>query len=165
MENEDPKIFQDVKVFAGNNFMPAADVTYRNLVWENIGRSGVVKKNTVIGTIPSWGPQFRVSFDMKINSYQKTDWTSILDFKGNGGESDRHKHGDRIPTVLYEKRYKALVFASSVNGDGNYHIKYKVEFKKWYNIIIEQKSINKKVRIVEQILNKTFLTGLLHCHN
>ena len=100
MENKDPMTFQDVKVFAGNNFMPAADVTYRNLVWENIGRSGVVKKNTVIGTIPSWGPLFRVSFDMKINSYRKTDWTSILDFKGNGGTREKGKHGDRIPTVL-----------------------------------------------------------------
>ena len=125
----------------------------------------MVKKNREIGRIPSWGPLFRVSFDIKINSYQKTKWGSILDFKGNGGTRDCCKHGDRIPTVLYEKRYKALVFASSVNGDGNYHIKYKVELKKWYNIIIEQISINEKVRIVEQILNKTFLTGLLHCQN
>ena len=45
MENKDPKTFQDVKVFAGNNFVSAADVTYRNLVWENIGLSGVIKKN------------------------------------------------------------------------------------------------------------------------
>ena len=37
MENKDPRTFQNVKVFAGNNFFPAADVTYRNLVWENIG--------------------------------------------------------------------------------------------------------------------------------
>ena len=37
VENKDPRTFQNVKVFAGNNFFPAADVTYRNLVWENIG--------------------------------------------------------------------------------------------------------------------------------
>ena len=108
----------------------------------------MVKKNREIGRIPSWGPLFRVSFDMKINSYQKTKWGSILDFKGNGGTRDCCKHGDRIPSVQYEKRYKALVFASSVNGDGNYHIKYKVELKKWYNIIIEQISINEKVRMI-----------------
>ena len=35
MENKDPKTFQDVKVFAVNNFNPAAAVTYRNLVREN----------------------------------------------------------------------------------------------------------------------------------
>ena len=148
MENKDPKTFQDVKVFAGNNFMPAADVTYKNLAWENIGCSGVIKKNTVIGTIPSWGPLFRVSFDMKINSYQKTDWTSILDFKGNGGTREKGKHGDRIPTVLHEKKNKELIFCSSVNGNENYHIKYKVDLKKWYNIIIEQISIDGKVRMI-----------------
>ena len=36
VENKDPKTFEDVKVFAGNNFMPAADASYRNLVWENL---------------------------------------------------------------------------------------------------------------------------------
>ena len=35
MENKDPKTFQDMKVFGGNNFNPEADVTYRNLVREN----------------------------------------------------------------------------------------------------------------------------------
>ena len=72
----------------------------------------MVKKNREIGRIPSWGPLFRVSFDMKINSSQKTKWTSnfktILDFKGNGGTRDCCEHGDRIPSVLYEKNYKVV---------------------------------------------------------
>ena len=29
-------MFQDVKIFASDNFHPAADVQYRNLVWENL---------------------------------------------------------------------------------------------------------------------------------
>ena len=72
----------------------------------------MVKKNREIGRITSWGPLFRVSFDMKINSSQKTKWTSnfktILDFKGNGGTRDCCEHGDRIPSVLYEKNYKVV---------------------------------------------------------
>ena len=36
VENKDPRTFKDVKVFAGDNFHPAADATYRNLVWENL---------------------------------------------------------------------------------------------------------------------------------
>ena len=100
----------------------------------------------MIGTIPSWGPQFRVSFDMKINSDPKTAWTSILGFIGNGGTSFCCKHGDRIPNVELRIN-KYLYFESSVNGKGNYHIKYKVDLKKWYNIIIEQISINGKVRM------------------
>ena len=28
--------FNDVKVFAGDNFAPASDASYKNLVWENL---------------------------------------------------------------------------------------------------------------------------------
>ena len=38
-----------------------------------LGLSGDVKKKTEIGTIPSWGPQFRISFDLKINSHVAGD--------------------------------------------------------------------------------------------
>ena len=36
MENKDPGTFQDVKVFAGDKFLPPADVTYRNLTWDAV---------------------------------------------------------------------------------------------------------------------------------
>ena len=36
MENKDPRTFQDVRVFAGDNFYPEADGQFRNLIWENI---------------------------------------------------------------------------------------------------------------------------------
>ena len=31
-----PRTFNDMKVFAGDNFDPAADASYKNLVWENL---------------------------------------------------------------------------------------------------------------------------------
>ena len=37
MENTNPQSFEDVKVFAGDNFYPAADASYMNLKWENKG--------------------------------------------------------------------------------------------------------------------------------
>ena len=36
VENKDPRNFNDVKVFAGDNFFIAADANYRNLIWENL---------------------------------------------------------------------------------------------------------------------------------
>ena len=30
------RTFYNLRVFAGDNFFPAADASYRNLVWENI---------------------------------------------------------------------------------------------------------------------------------
>jgi len=35
VENTNPQSFEDVKVFAGNNFYPASDATYKNLIWES----------------------------------------------------------------------------------------------------------------------------------
>ena len=54
-----------------------------------LGLSGDVKKGNKIGTVASWGPQFRIGFDLKINSHQlwkintATDrgYSSILSFK------------------------------------------------------------------------------------
>ena len=37
VENTNPQSFTDVKVFTGDNFYPASDATYKNLIWENIG--------------------------------------------------------------------------------------------------------------------------------
>ena len=33
VENTEPRVFEDVKVFAGDGY-PAADAIYKNLVWE-----------------------------------------------------------------------------------------------------------------------------------
>ena len=34
IENKDPRIFSNVRVFAGDKFLPPADVAYRNLIWD-----------------------------------------------------------------------------------------------------------------------------------
>ena len=35
IKNSNPRTFSNVKVFAGDNFHPAADASYKNLVWES----------------------------------------------------------------------------------------------------------------------------------
>ena len=34
VEIEAPKSYKNVKVFAGDNFYPGADASYKNLIWE-----------------------------------------------------------------------------------------------------------------------------------
>ena len=164
--------FQDVKVFAGDKFLPAADVAYNNLTWDIVseeneeeenevvqktslavsgqaeGLSGVVEKDNEIGTIESWGPHFRVSFEMIIKSFVGAKWTNILSFKGNGATSECCQPGDRAPAVFLQENKKLLVFSTTVNGNGKYTFDWnkKVELNKWYKIIIEQISINGKVK-------------------
>ena len=38
VDNSDVRVFNDVKVLAGDDFAPEADATYRNLVWEKSGK-------------------------------------------------------------------------------------------------------------------------------
>ena len=159
--------FQDVKVFAGEEFLPAADVAYNNLTWDivseeneeeenevvqkteegikeenegkNEGLSGVVEKDNEIGTIESWGPHFRVSFEMIIKSFVGAKWTNILSFKGNGATSHCCQLGDRAPAIFLQNKEKYLLFSHSVNGNGNYAYTYRgLQLNKWYKITVEQ---------------------------
>ena len=115
-----------------------------------LGLSGDVKKKTEIGTIPSWGPQFRVSFDLKINSQVSGDrggFASVLSFKGNGGKNN----GRRIPDILMNKK-GFLHFTSAVNGNRNYNFNINsIKLNKWYSIAIEQIRDEGKVRETEKL--------------
>merc|ERR1719305_2168022 len=149
VENKDPRTFRDVKVFAGDNFHPAADATYRNLVWKNLGRlSGNVKRNTEIATIPSLGPTFRVSFDLKINSHvagNRHGWSNVISFKSNGGTSNNRKIGDRIPAIFMNRK-RFMHFTNAVNGNSNYRFNLpSINVNKWYSITIQQTRSNNKI--------------------
>ena len=147
IENKDPRTFPDVKVFAGDKFLPPADVAYRNLTWElNVKSdllSGVVRMHREIGTIESWGPHFRVSFEMIIKSFEGGRWTNILSFRGNEARD--------CPSVFLQNNKRYIAFTHPVNGNEKYssHWDKKVKLNKWYKIIIEQISINGKVRILD----------------
>ena len=147
MENKDPRAFKDVTVFAGDKFFPAADATYKNLIWENIGQFGNPIKNTAIGTIASWGPQFRVSFDLKINSLYINwgVWSSVIAFKIDGGVGNSRKIGDRIPAIFLHKN-GFLHFTNALNGNKNHVTNFPVKLNKWYSIAVEQTLENGQVR-------------------
>ena len=113
-----------------------------------LGLSGDVKKNTEIGTISNWGPQFWVSFDLKINSHvsgNKGGWNSVLSFKSDGGARNLGQIGDRIPAILFNKK-GFLHFTSGVNGNSNHVFNFdSIKSNKWYSIVIEQKRVKGKV--------------------
>ena len=99
-------------------------------------------KNNEIGIIKSWGPLFRVSFDLKINSLVHGDptlgWANIFVFEQ--GVPPDNDNGKRVP-ALFIHRYQnlGLYFANSVNGNGNYHHTYsKFELEMWQHYTIEQ---------------------------
>ena len=72
-------------------------------------------------------------------------WSNVLVFKGNG-----RRNGIPGVWVHRDARYGGvgLLFTNYVNGKRNYYFNnlIKIKLKKWYKIVIEQKSVNGKVR-------------------
>ena len=103
-----------------------------------------IERGRLLETVESWGPFFRISFDLFISSFGPSEWSSILSFKGNGGTSNCCNNGDRVPIVQLRKNGQ-LYFINSVNGNGNAYFHTAVETNKWYKIEIEQTMIDEKV--------------------
>ena len=127
------------------------------------GLSGRVKKNHQIGTIWNWGPQFRVSFDLRINSHVLGDpvwgWSEILVFsateesKGSTGNLLHKKmKGDRIPAIFIHRDHSpwGMYISNLVNAHRDYHFRYtKYKENKWHRFEISQlREGDGKVRIV-----------------
>ena len=142
-----------MKVFAGDSFNSPSDASYRNLLWENLPVPlpvehsfniwNKIERKKEIGTIKSWGPFFRISLDLIIH-YHNNDVSNVLSFKGNGARRPCCDFGDRIPIINI--RYQQLHFATSVNGKPNHVFDFPFNLNTWYNIIIEQKFLNRRVR-------------------
>ena len=97
---------------------------------------GDVKKDKEIGSINgTWGPFFRISFDLIIHSYVKgkgkQGWSSVLAFDKKPS-IDLNKNG-KLRFFFLKRKYS---FSSNKAFRQN----------KWYNISIEQKAFNEKVR-------------------
>ena len=126
-------------MFAGDKLKPAANAIYKNLIWENfyvdhsfhIGNK--IRGNKEIGTIGSLGPFFRVSFDLIIHSLRKNAWSHVLGFiyKSAG-------------YAIYLHRSGYIEFEATFDYRSHYFL-FKIELNHWYNILIEQKSVNGKV--------------------
>ena len=150
MENTDPRIFTNVRVFAGDKFKKTADASYRNFdAGQNFNVGSNVKQNNKIGTIESWGPLFRVSLDLIIHSIPQNLHYSVLAFETNKtSHCNNCEHGGRIPAIFVDKRGAQvfLFIANSVNDNKDQSFEHYINLNTWYNIIIEQKLVEKKLR-------------------
>ena len=69
--------------------------------------------------------------------------SSLLAFKGNGAIT-RNRIGDRIPVLLLDNELGMIYFYNFIDSQSDYFLEY-IDLDHWYNIIIEQKSVNGKV--------------------
>ena len=95
---------------------------------------GDVKRVNKIGSINgTWGPFFRISFDLLIHSYVKgkgkQGWSSVLAF-------------DKKPSIDLNKNGELRFFFEQ----RKYNFISNVDLNKWYVISIEQRPNDEKVR-------------------
>ena len=130
-------------MFAGDKSKPPADASYKNLLWEsfhvnhNFNIRTKILRDKEIGTIESWGPFFRVSFDLIIHSLLEDEWSSVLAFL-DGTE----RTPIAIPVInLHRSGFLKFLNINFWPLTFDFNIKLNI----WYNVMIEQKTFNGKV--------------------
>ena len=104
----------------------------------------IIEKGKLIDTFSTWGPFFRISFDLLITSFGPLEYSSVLSFKGNDAANNCCNPGDRVPIIQLHSAGR-LCFANSVSGNGNHNFYGNVQLNKWHKIEIEQDKLDGKV--------------------
>ena len=102
------------------------------------------KADRLVKTLPTLGKEYRVSFDIFINSFN-TGWESVLHLTATG--KDCCNYGDRVPAVFINGGSKKFHISSALNGNGNsyYNVPSSLRTGEWINVEISQSLINNKV--------------------
>ena len=86
-----------------------------------------------------------------IHSNIRSDWSSVLAFRGNGAENDFSQYGDRAPAIFYySTSYTTgfLQFTNAVDGDPNFFFEVEIELRRLYHIEIDQEEKDGMVSIL-----------------
>ena len=105
---------------------------------------GDVKTNNIIGMIDSWGPHLHVSFDLIVRSFPPFTYSSILAFRANGLAS--YWFENNCPSIIIDTNGDLRFIFNSVSGIGLYMFAHQIQLNSWYNVILEQKIVNGKVK-------------------
>jgi len=79
------------------------------------------EKAKLLAVIPEWGPNFRITFDLKVTSFSHTgegEWANVFHFTATG--DDCCSPGDRVPGLWTNNR-NYLHFSNRVGDNGNYN--------------------------------------------
>ena len=89
-----------------------------------------------------------------IHSNIRSDWFSVLAFRGNGAENDFSQYGDRAPAIFYNKA-GYLGFRNAVSGIRNSGFNVNIKLNKLYQIEISQEDKAGKVFYTVKLDGKT----------
>ena len=181
VENNNPRTFRQVKFWAAmaRHGFPPADASIRNLVYENTGlylaqsvtTALMIKSslklnnllnwisvgspathNNLIATLPTWGPSYRIAFNLYVHSFRGRNlksgkWAELLRFSRTNNNCCAI--GDRIPTIMTNKGGFIQV-GTQIGNIGNKWKNVNLNVKTWYRVELLQYVWNRKVRKNEQ---------------
>jgi hypothetical protein len=143
--NNNPQAYQNVKVYAADPWYNAQDGYIQNLKITTKPPPGIIlKKNSLVETIPILYQTYTVNFDLYAKSYARGYHSIIHLTRGGNGA----RLGDRIPAVWSHggtSSSSPLHICSGINRLANYCFNTKKIAKgKWVHIEIKQEFENGK---------------------
>ena len=97
-----------------------------------------MQNDHLIATLPSWGPTYKVSLDLYVNSFPsgQPSWAEILRFS----TSDQNccYPGDWSPLLMLDGESRLLVCGGTTSR-GNWCRRLEISSNKWYKVELEQR--------------------------
>ena len=108
----------------------------------------VITKNNLLAVIPEWGPNYKITFELNVESFANDGnlWGNIFRFTAT--DVDCCNVGDRIP-ALFTNSGDFLYLCTNIDDNGDKCVLSPVgvvETNTWYFIEYEQKFVEYQVR-------------------
>ena len=141
--NEKPKQYKNVKVWAAEGkHHPVTNAIIKNFKYEQKSSSranNIPKKDNLVASLPTWGPHFEVSFDVRIESYDVNihgtdNYTELIRFTST--DMDCCSAGDRIPGIF--ARNGIIFVFSQLGTEGNHRKYFSIRDQTWVKVVIKQ---------------------------
>ena len=98
-----------------------------------------ITRNNLLAVIPEWGPNYKITFDLLIESFANGGnfWGNVFHFTATGDNCC--EMGDRVP-ALWTNEGKFLYLCFNKGDDGNFcQQSPEIETNKWFSLEYEQK--------------------------
>jgi len=150
--NKKPELFKNVNVYAGDPWYTAGDAVLRNFQFTVEPEfTGNIKKGRLLKTIPTWGKEWQLSFQVKPLSKSKA-WTNILHMTTGKNSGPP---GSRIPAIYMYPNSRRLTVFSQVGTNANlaYTTPKDLPITKYTNVKVEQLMNNQGKYYYKIIIN------------
>ena len=107
--------------------------------------SMAVAGGQLLATLPTWGPEYSLAFNLVIHSYHANQWGWAELIRFTNQKQDNGIIGARIPTIFLNKPQQALVFCTQIGQNANWHKYIPLNTKTCYSIELVQYEQNMKV--------------------